>query len=290
MQGEFFFYFWVLQLVFQLQIIWWLHHLNQTSNRVWSFCWVWVLKVWSRCLANLWQVLLDRLFFPQQILRVSFHKIWLQQWSHLLPCPYGRLCHLFVVSVKPFVKLGCKQDHWDEQVGWELLTALLSKLTSCEATPFGCVFMIQHVWLLYQLKLFLHCVLKLLLYEDFSGTFHLGRWSPTWPSLTCILPVQKSLGLHTELEQDCSELKAALVGSGSVWCTCGRLGSFPEGSCSTKVKGQVGHWANDVKLWPWFGISSDWWGFPDRHKGLQVVREIPALTRRLGVVCAGSLL
>lgn len=111
--------------------------------------------VWSRCLVNLWQVLPDRLFFPQQTVRVLFHKIWLQQWSQLLPWLYTRLCHLFVVSVKPFVKLCCKQDHWNEQMGWELKTALLSKLTSCETTPFGCVFMIQHVWWWYQLKLFL---------------------------------------------------------------------------------------------------------------------------------------
>lgn len=27
------------------------------------------------------------------------------------PLPHARLCHLFVVSVKPFVKLCCKQDH-----------------------------------------------------------------------------------------------------------------------------------------------------------------------------------
>lgn len=174
--------------------------------------------------AGVWQTFgkCYRLFFPQQILGVSFHKIWLQHWSQLLPCPYASLCHLFVVSVKPFVKLCCKQDHWNEQVGWELSTALLSKLPSCETTPFGCAFMIQHVWWLYHVKLFLPlcCVLKLLLYEYCSGTFHLGRWAPTWPSLTW----WAGAGHWVE------------GSSGLVWFCLMHMGQkFSEGGHSTKV-------------------------------------------------------
>jgi len=62
-----------------------------------------------------------------------------------------------------------------------------------------------------------HHVVKLQLHENFLVAPLASVGTAAWSSLTCILAIQKLLGLRMKLEQGTSlELKAVLVCSGSV--------------------------------------------------------------------------